>query len=926
MQIANPHSLSIEKTANVLQTDIIHGLSVSEAELRLKETGPNILEPQREKGQVLIFFSQFKSLIVYLLFITSIVSFMFGDYTEGGAILIVIFINAIIGFALERQAVKSMKALKKLDVITSKVWRDGVLIEISSEEIVPGDIISIESGDVIPADARLFSISQLEVNESTLTGESLPVIKITDELVENTVVADRRNMIYKGTAVSKGNGKAMITATGQKTELGKISSMVNRAKKDENPFNIKLNSFSKKLIVFTILLIIPFVFIGLLEGREFRLIIKTAMALAVAAIPEGLPIVATIALAHGMLKLSRYKVIVKKLVAVETLGSTNVIFTDKTGTLTENRLEASTICIPATELEIIWNEENESIRLQQLLNKSRPESHIENNLSLHDNYHDKSAISSLKKETETDIIDENNNENLNWIFSIASLCNNATYSKDTDTIIGDPLEAALLKLCEYNKAGFVKAMQISYPRIYELPFDSAIKMMATLHENKQRKFAAVKGAVEEILVHSTHILENGIVYSFSENKKKHWLSQTDQLAKKGLRVLAFAYKDTHLSQDRFVNNLIFIGLVGFLDPPRKDVPQAVRECLEAGIRVVMVTGDHTETARSIALKIGLTNDQNEKVIHGKAFKPLGHLTKDEENIICDAIIFSRVSPSQKLDLIALYQKKKFIVAMTGDGVNDAPALKNADIGIAMGKRGTQVAREAADMVLQDDSFASITKAIKYGRVVYSNIHTFIIYLLSCNLSEILVVAFAAFLNLSLPLQALQILFLNIVTDVFPALALGMGEGNPSVMLKPPRNPNDSIINRKNWISIFIYSMAITFSVLTVFVYGHLYKGYSASLSNNIAFFSLAFTQLLHPLNLIPSSENFFRNDIMRNPHLWIAVVFCITIIITSYFLPYTREVLNIQVLGSEECVLIFAGSIMPLIIIQILKRSKLIWD
>ncbi len=880
------HQSTKEKIFEALKTTI-QGIDEKEAGIRLQKLGQNVIESHAERSLWSVFIAQFKSLIVYLLIAATVISFIFGDYTEGIAILIVILINAAIGFVMERQALQSMKALKKLDRVLAKVIRKGELKEIPSEEIVPGDILFIEAGDIISADARLAEVNQLSIDESPLTGESLPVDKLTAQLPEDTSLAERNNMIYKGTAVTRGNGKAVVVATGMKTELGQISRLVQAAGKEEIPLNVKLESFSRKLVWLTIAIAIPFLVVGMLEGRDLYLMIETAIALAVAAIPEGLPIVATIALARGMLKLAHHNVIVKKLAAVETLGETNVIFTDKTGTLTENKLVVNTVYVPENIMEIKWNDHQSNIDFVPTLNL------------------------------------EEHQENIKRLVEVAVLCNNATYDNHEKSV-GDPIEIALLKMAEYYKEGLPAELRKNNARIREQPFDSDTKVMGTLHNTNSGYLVAAKGATEELLQLCSHVLIGGEIHPLSDKEKHSWHEKTNELAVDGLRVLAFAWKKTDEPEKNFMSNLVFTGLLGFLDPARADVPDSIKECKQAGIKVIMVTGDHPATARNISLKIGLISQEHEQVVHGKNIRSISNADAGTKKELEKTTVFSRVTPKQKLELVQLYQNEGFIVGMTGDGVNDAPALKKANIGIAMGIRGTQVAREAADIVLQDDAFPSIVKAIKQGRVIFNNIKTFIIYLLSCNLSEIFVVSLAAFANLALPLQPLQILFLNIVTDVFPALALGMGEGNPSIMQKPPRDPKEPLLTRKNWMSISVYSIVMTASVFSVFLYSHYYKEVSDVISNNIAFLSLAFAQLIHPLNMISARENLFRNDITRNPHLWMAVIFCTAIIITVFYIPYTKEILSLHTLDAASWVLVGIGSVTPLIIVQILKRLRIV--
>jgi P-type Ca2+ transporter type 2C len=883
---SNAHILSADEVATRLEVSAEKGLTESEVYSRRGIFGTNELKQAEERSLAVVFLLQFKSPVVYLLLVAAGVSFIFNNPTEAFAILIVILVNTLIGFWMEAQAIKSMIALRRLEKVMVKVWRAATLIEVRSEELVPGDVLYVEAGDLVGADARLLSEVQLETDESALTGESLPVLKSARRLPTDTIVAERNNMIFKGTVVTHGNGKAIVTRTGMETELGGISAMVQSAKPEAIPLNVKLEKFSRNLVLLAVLIVLPLIVVGLMEGRDIQLMIKTGIALAVAAIPEGLPIVATIALARGMLKLAKHQVIVKKLAAVETLGSTNVIFTDKTGTLTQNKLQVTTLCFPQHTLEIEWDEMNKAVSFRPF------------------------------------DLDAHARESLQKLLTVAVMCNNAYFSEANP--VGDPLEVALLKIGEYHRTGFLEEVHKIFPRIYEHPFDSSEKIMGTIHAANGSYYAAVKGAIEGVLKNSEYILRDGETQLLTKADKKEWLERNDLMAGNGLRVLAFAYQDRVPNVKNFIHDLVFVGLAGFQDPPREEVRQSIQACREAGIRVVMVTGDHPETAKSIALKIGLVDDPEELVMHGSKLKPWDRLSAHEMAGIMEAKIFSRLSPGQKLELVELYQQKGWIVGMTGDGVNDAPALKKAEIGIAMGKRGTQVAREAADMVLQDDSFASIARAVKYGRVIYDNIRTFIIYLLSCNLSEILIVATAGFMNLSLPLQPLQILFLNIVTDVFPALALGMNEGSNYVMKRRPRHSNEPMLNRKNWFSIFAYSFFITISVLIVFLYSHFYENSSGAISNNVAFFTLAFAQLLHPLNLASAKTSFFENEVTRNLYLWIAVAFCTALIFFAYFVKPFSTVLSMQTLPSEIWFLIGAGSVLPLLLIQIAKRTGLV--
>ena len=871
------------------QTDSEHGLSNEEVEKRRAHFGFNEIEFQKDRSYWLILFDQLKSPIVLLLLGGTLVSFLFRDYTEAAAIFIVIIINTAIGFFMEKQAMRSMAALRKLDESFCRVLRDGTQKTIPSKELVPGDVLLVEAGDIISADSRLLLAVQLEINESMLTGESLPVAKNIEKLPLDTMLAERTNMIFKGTSVTKGNGMALVDSIGKNTELGTLSQMVRKAKKQEIPINQKLDKLSKRLIWLILMIAVPFVVVGFFRAYDLHIMFETAIALAVAAIPEGLPIVATIALARGMVIMAKNNVIVKQLAAVETLGETNIIFTDKTGTLTQNKLNADIVFTSEGYGEVLWDENIQTASIPGFNN--RTDQHPPTKLLL----------------------------------KIGALCNNAFYSdQSSDEHLGDPLDIALLKLAKYSQSEFYEKLKDDCERLHELPFDSDSRLMATQHRCESKYFISVKGALEEVLNAATHYLENDQIKPLSDSQREIWRSNTGELSRKGLKVLAFAFKQDDIKRENLVSDLVFVGLVGFSDPPRPEVSESLKECDKAGIKVIMVTGDHPLTAKAIAYKIGLTEQFESPVMHGKSLMEIDLTTSKENQEIIDTIIFSRVSPRQKLELVQYYQQRDIVVAMTGDGVNDAPALKKADIGIAMGKNGTQVAEEAADMVLQDDSFSSIIKAVKQGRIIFDNIRNFVIYLLSCNLSEIVLVSAAAFSNLALPLLPLQILFLNIVTDVFPALALGMGGGSPSVMTDRPRQQKEGILTKRHWISIVIYALIITFSVLGVFLYAMFVREFHEAICNNIAFYSLAFAQLWHPFNLVKPKDRFFKSDIFKNPYLWGAIAFCCAILIGTYFFVPLHEVLNIQRLNPDAWKLIVLGSLIPLVVIQSLKLFR-IW-
>ncbi len=868
----SPHSTPVEKLLQFFATDNLTGLSTQEAKKRLKTYGRNELNEHLEESPFLLFLSQFKNSLTALLFAAAIVSFFFGDIPETVAILLVILINACIGFILEFQAHRSMRSLRKLQKKFTKVIRDGKLTSIETTFIVPGDLIFIESGDVAGADGRIIESSQLEVSQALLTGESLPVSKNNLLVPTDAIIAEQHNMFFKGTAATRGNARILVTGTGMKTQMGEISELIDESQKDEIPLNKKLNALSHKLIWLTLIFILAFVSIGYFTGKDLYLMVETALALAVAAIPEGLPIVATIALAKGMFKMAKHHVLVKKLAAVETLGETDLIMTDKTGTLTENKLEVQKI------------------------------SFLASNLDLHETDH-----AELRAEDKLEMA---------RLLKVAVYCNNASI-QDSLEGVGDPLETALLRFVSNQDKTILNNIN-KWVRYYEKPFDSESRIMITGNELENNFFLSMKGDPVEVLTQCNKVLANDQELNLDSDERKSWLKKINQLAAEGLKVLGFAYNKSEERIENIASDFVFIGLVAFIDPPRLEVPKAIGKCHAAGVKVVMVTGDHSETAKAIALRVGLTDKMDETVIDGKALSKM-HLVNENE-LLKDILIYSRVSPAQKLELIKYYQRQGNVVAMTGDGVNDAPALKKADIGIAMGLRGTDVAREAADMILEDDSFNSIAHAVRQGRVIISNIKNFVIYLLSCNLSEILIVGFAAFSNLALPLLPLQILFLNLVTDIFPALALGMGRGSGAIMQGKFRKANEPIITAADWKSILTYSFVLTASVLGCYIYSIEVLHSDQILANNIAFYTLAFAQLTHPFNLVKGTDPILKNEIVRNPHLWLAIGLCTLLMFGAYWIPSLSEVLKVKEFDFDAIILITVGAIVPVAVITTYKR------
>lgn len=863
------------------------GLDGGEAKKRRRVHGPNRLREARRKSAWQVLADQFKSLIILLLAVAAALSFAFGEWMEGIAIAVVIAINGAIGFLTELRAIRSMEALRRLGSVIAKVRREGGIQEISAEELVPGDIVILEGGDIVTADLRLIAASKLQADESALTGESLPVGKRVEPLGEDVPLAERANMLFKGTAVTRGSGEGVVVATGMSSELGRISALVEEAEEEVTPLEKRLNQLGHRLIWATLAIAAAIAITGTLAGKGLFLMIETSIALAVAAIPEGLPIVATIALARGMWRMARRNALINRLSAVEALGATNIICTDKTGTLTENRLTVVRIALESGEVKISGEGE-----FSQDGNSLTP----------------------------------GEQKILRQALMVGVLCNNASFrvGNSNGKGVGDPLEVALL--AAGARAGLQRDRLLEgMPEALEEAFDPELKMMATFHEDGDRYYVAVKGAPESVLEASSFTLTEQGEEKLDDESHHRWLERSNRMAERGLRILALATKTVEALNSNPYEDLTFLALVGLLDPPRGDVRQAIDTCQEAGIRVVMVTGDQPVTARNIALATGLIDEDGAEAVHGKDLKGPEDLSEQERQYLLRVPIFARVSPKQKLDLISLYQGSGSIVAMTGDGVNDAPALKKADIGVAMGQRGTQVAREAADMVLKDDAFSTIVAAIAQGRAIFDNIRKFVLYLISCNVSEIMAVSLASLANAPLPILPLQILFLNLVTDVFPALALGVGEGDPAVMKRPPRDPRESILTGGHWWAVAGYGLAITVAVLGALALAFTWLGMEKERAVTVSFLTLAFAQLWHVFNLRDRGSDFLRNDITRNRLVWGALALCAGLLLAAVYLPGLALVLRVVDPGTSGWILIVVMSLIPWAIGQSLHEiTKLV--
>lgn len=864
-----PYKDSLGELARQLETDTEKGLSASEAGKRRESYGPNAITTDNEVSILKLLLNQFKSPVVYLLIAAAVLSAWYREWPDAIAILLVILINAGTGFYMEWQALRSMNALKALTRLTVRLYRDGALTTVNVEDIVPGDIIYLESGDIIPADGRIIQSSGLQVDEATLTGESVPVDKHEGDLASDVPLAEQSNSLFKGTAVRKGNARMLCTGTGMQTELGNIANLLTTTVKSATPLEKKLSVFSRQLLLVCLVLVGIVVVAGIIHGLPTVDIIRTALVLGVAAIPEGLPVVATLSLAKGMLRMAKQQVIIRQLPAVETLGTTTVICTDKTGTLTENDLEL--------------------VRLEL------------------------SPAFEWKKDA---LLDGCSSESYKRFLQVAVLCNTASLGDQQENgqaATGDPLEISLLKFTNGHACNTSSELP-AYKKKDEVPFTSETRIMAMQHQNGNSFLVTAKGATENLLPLCSHMLENDDVRDLNDDDRNKWKEHTEAFAREGLKPLAFAFKESDSHQSDLLEELVFVGLAGFLDPPRKDIAASVKTCRAAGIKVVMLTGDHPATATHVAEMLQMTEAPG--VITGSEMTPYESVTPEEKKKWLNTHIFARVTPAQKLDLVKALQEEHEVVAMTGDGVNDAPALKKADIGVAMGIRGSQVSRETADMILQDDSFNSLVKGIEQGRVIFDNIRRFIIYLLSCNLSELLVIGIIAVLGLSFRLLPLQILLINLVTDVLPALALGIIKGNGTEMERKPQSLNAPIISRAKWKAITVYAVIIScFTLLS----GEIAENTSMN-ANNVLFFTLAFSQLTHVLNMAEAKEAFFNNHIVRNKYVWMAVLSSAAIMLLISGIPPIAGPFKLHFPDAREWVIILLCSIGSLLTIRVIKK------
>jgi Ca2+-transporting ATPase len=841
--------------------------------------GPNKLKEEDQLTTTDILVDQFKSAVVWLLLIAGAVAFIFGHTLEAIAILVVLVLNTTIGFFTEYGAIRSMEALKEMSQIEAQILRDEETATIPAEQLVPGDIVLLEQGTLIPADLRLLESRNLQVDESSLTGESVPVDKSPRPIPEETPLAERSSMTYKGNAITRGSGRGIVVRTGMETELGDIASLVQTTEGGQTPLDTQLDRLGQRLVWLTLLIASIVTGAGLLAGRDLFMMIETGIALAVAAIPEGLPIVATVALSYGLWQMKKRHALIRQITSVETLGATTLILTDKTGTLTENRMSVRKLCY------------DESVATVS----------------------EKRDAGGTHLEVDGKRVDIREDSTLEKALHTAVLANSASsrdLEEDTGEEGADPMEVALLEAGEDLGLSQDRLLE-EYPCEQLVPFEQANKMMATFHRSGEQLFVAVKGAPEAVLESCSRNYDGRPV---NKSVRQKWQEKNNQLADEGLRVLALATKTFSDLESPPFSELQWLGLIGLLDPPRADIRDSIARCQSAGIRVVMVTGDHPSTAYNVAEAVGLTETE-EAVTTNPTLDKLA-----PETILSDFLqtdVFARVKPEDKLRILELYQSSGGTVAMTGDGVNDAPALESADIGIAMGERGTEVAQEASDMILLDDAFSSIVTAIQQGRVIFNNIRRFVIYLLSGNVGEILAVGGASVVGAPLPLLPLQILYLNILNDVFPALALAVTPGSGEEMEQPPQRTEKSIVEAEHWSEIGGYGVVIAATVSGAFALALGPMDFSTSRAVSVSFLTLSASRLIHVFNMRSPQAGIFANPVASNPWVWTALgLDAVLLLFAVYFEPLSR-LLSVEPPGTIGWVIIGAATLITLAIGQI---------
>ncbi|WP_300382855.1 calcium-translocating P-type ATPase, SERCA-type [Clostridium sp.] len=859
---------SSEEIVNSLSSNIVNGLSSEEVKTRLEKNGLNKLIGKKNKSIFQLLFAQINDAMIYILLVAALVSAIVNEISDAIIIVIVVIINAIIGVVQETKAEKALEALKNMSTPKALVKRDGQIIEIDSDKVVIGDIVVIDAGRYIPADIRLVETANLKIEESAFTGESVPSDKDSKVILENKEVqiGDQHNMAFMSTLATYGRATGIVVATGMDTEIGKIAKMLDKEEDNSTPLQKKLNKLGKTLGFLAIGICAIMFVISMFQGRDFIEMFMTSISLAVAAIPEGLPAIVAIVLAMGVQRMIKENAIIRKLPSVETLGSVNVICSDKTGTLTINKMTVKKYFVngKANNLEDINKTEHES----------------------------------------------------NLLIEGMILCNDATSKDGIQT--GDPTEVALIDVG--NKINILKDYLSSlHKRINEIPFDSDRKLMTTVNKYDNTFKAFTKGAIDNILNISNKILINGEILDFTKEEKEKVLKSSNIMSDDALRVLALGYKDlsdTHFQIDELEENLIFVGFMGMIDPPREEVKGSIELSKKAGIKTIMITGDHKNTAVAIAKELGIASSIDEAM----AGSEIDNYSDEEfSKIVNNYRIFARVSPEHKVKIVKAFKSHGNIVSMTGDGVNDAPSLKAADIGVAMGITGTDVAKGAADMVLTDDNFTTIIKAVEEGRNIFNNIKKSIMFLLSCNLGEIVALFVAILCNLDSPLLPIHLLWVNLITDSFPALALGVDPGDEGIMDLPPRNPKESLFAGRMGKMVIINGILIGATTLFAFLYSEYLYPSSLRHAQTMAFVVLSVSQLFYSLSMRNENKSILQVGIFKNKWLIGSIVLGIFIQFAIITIPFTATIFKVYPLTLNDWILVILISLIPFLINEILK-------